>query len=122
MDVRPPPTLSQEDRGAVESFVSAARRHFGERLLRVVLYGSKARGDSHSESDLDLLVMLRGGRSVDWRDARATSFLAADVGLESGVDVSAKCVCSERFDREAAEPAGFASRVSREGFALWQAS
>lgn len=116
------PLLSSGDRRAVEHFLLAARRHFGDRLLRVVLYGSKARGDSHSESDLDLLVVLRGHGGVDWRDARAASFLAADVGLETCVDVAAKCVSSEHFDREAAAPAGFARRVSREGVTLWQAS
>ncbi|MGH7860282.1 MAG: nucleotidyltransferase domain-containing protein [Candidatus Binatia bacterium] len=122
MEVREPPTLPLEVRDAIERFVSAARRHFGDRLSRVVLYGSRARGDEHHESDVDLLLILRGGGSADWRDARAASFLAADVGLESGVDVSAKCISAERFDREARETTGFASRVSREGLAVWQAS
>jgi len=33
---------------------------FRERLKGVVLYGSEARGESSSESDLDLLVLLTG--------------------------------------------------------------
>jgi predicted nucleotidyltransferase len=122
MPAQPAPFLSPEDQRAAEHFLSAARGHFGDRLFRVILYGSKARGDAHSESDLDLLVVLRGHGGVDWRDARAASFLAADVALETGVDVAAKCVSSERFDREAAEPVGFATRVSREGITLWQVS
>jgi predicted nucleotidyltransferase len=122
MPAQPAPFLSPEDQRAAERFLSAARGHFGDRLARVVLYGSKARGDAHSESDLDLLVVLRGHGGVDWRDARAASFLAADVALETGVDVAAKCVSSERFDREAAEPVGFATRVSREGITLWRVS
>jgi predicted nucleotidyltransferase len=122
MHVQVASSLSPEDRLAVERFLAAARQHFGGRLLQVVLYGSKARGDGHSESDLDLLVVLRGDGGVEWRDARAASFLAADVGLETGVDVAAKCVSSERFNREAAEPVGFATRVWREGITLWQAS
>jgi predicted nucleotidyltransferase len=103
----------------VEAFVSSVARRFGERLDRIILYGSKARGDDHLESDLDLLVVLRGEARVDWRDARELSFLAADVGLETGVNVSAKCISVERYDGEAAEPVGFASRVAREGLTLW---
>lgn len=122
MEFRRLPTLSHEDQIAVERFISAARQRFGDRLQQVVLYGSKARGSGHSESDLDLLVILRGDHGVDWRDARAASFLAADVGLETGVDVAAKCISWERFGHETAEPVGFASRVSREGVTLWQAS
>lgn len=33
---------------------------YGDRLARLVLYGSHARGDAHDESDIDVLVVLRG--------------------------------------------------------------
>jgi hypothetical protein len=111
--------LSDDDRRAAEAFVSAAVAQFGDRLDRIILYGSKARGDDHPESDLDVLVVLHGKAQPDWCDARGLSFLAADVGLETGVDVSAKCISAERFDDAAAEPVGFASRIAREGVILW---
>ena len=34
--------------------------HFGERLLGIALFGSRARGDARSESDLDLFVVASG--------------------------------------------------------------
>ncbi len=55
---------------------------FGNRLAGIVLYGSKARGDSHPDSDIDLLVLLYGPieRAHErWRLAG----LAADIGLET---------------------------------------
>jgi len=36
------------------------RDAFGERLHRLILYGSHARGDATEESDVDLLVVLKG--------------------------------------------------------------
>ena len=33
---------------------------YGDRLARVVLYGSYARGDARPDSDVDLIVVLRG--------------------------------------------------------------
>ncbi|MEZ4701961.1 MAG: nucleotidyltransferase domain-containing protein [Rhodothermales bacterium] len=36
------------------------RQHYGERLSHVVLYGSHARGDARPDSDVDVLVVLKG--------------------------------------------------------------
>lgn len=41
-------------------YVEALGRHFGERLVSVVLFGSRARGEARSESDIDMLIVVRG--------------------------------------------------------------
>ncbi|MEG4457023.1 nucleotidyltransferase domain-containing protein [Microcoleus sp. N9_A1] len=33
---------------------------YGDRLTQMVLYGSQARGDAHPDSDIDVLVVLKG--------------------------------------------------------------
>lgn len=50
--------LPPEDRRAVEWFRDDVRTEFGERVRDMRLYGSKARGDDHEESDIDILVLL----------------------------------------------------------------
>jgi predicted nucleotidyltransferase len=42
----------------VEGLVSAFKGVFGDRLVSLVLYGSYARGDYRSDSDIDLIVVL----------------------------------------------------------------
>lgn len=57
--------LSPEDRRAVEQFREGIRHRFGSRLRDLRLFGSKARGDDHDESDIDILVLLDGCNGVD---------------------------------------------------------
>lgn len=58
-------------RAALDEFKAGAQRAFGERFLRVVLFGSYARGLVHADSDVDLLVLITarqpgdGHRAVD---------------------------------------------------------
>jgi uncharacterized protein len=40
-------------------FRKALGEIYGDRLERVMLYGSRARGDAHAESDYDVAVFLR---------------------------------------------------------------
>jgi predicted nucleotidyltransferase len=48
------------DKDAVAKAVKAElQRLYGERLAKVILYGSYARGDAHEESDMDFLVVLK---------------------------------------------------------------
>jgi uncharacterized protein len=58
---------------------------YGDRLEQVILYGSYARGDTHAESDVDVLVVLNG--PVDsGREIRRMSDIRINVGL--GFDVA----------------------------------
>ncbi|MFI5403079.1 MAG: nucleotidyltransferase domain-containing protein [Planctomycetota bacterium] len=52
-------TLAPAEQRVVTAFARRLREHFGDRLARVVLFGSRARGDVTEESDIDLLVLLR---------------------------------------------------------------
>lgn len=42
----------------VEIFAEEAKRIYGSKLKEIILYGSCARGDFDSDSDIDLLVLL----------------------------------------------------------------
>ena len=41
-------------------YVEVLERHFGDRLVSVVLFGSRARGEARPGSDIDILVVVRG--------------------------------------------------------------
>jgi uncharacterized protein len=46
---------------ALDELKTALRGQFGERLPRVVLFGSYARGTAHTESDVDVSVVVSPG-------------------------------------------------------------
>lgn len=62
---------------ALKRFRDALDKIYGERIERVVLFGSRARGDAHADSDYDVAVFLRG--SNDWGAERNR---LADLGTQ----------------------------------------
>jgi predicted nucleotidyltransferase len=52
-------SLTEDERRAVDRFVDLLSKAFGQRLVSVWLYGSRARGERpHDESDVDVLVVV----------------------------------------------------------------
>ena len=78
----PPPV-----RAALEEAKARLEALYGERLDRVVLYGSHARGDARPDSDVDLLVVLRGSYEP-YAEIRQTGAIRLDLSLRHGVDVA----------------------------------
>jgi len=60
---------------------------YGERLRAVYLYGSRARGDHHRDSDVDIVIVL--DQIGDYgEDLRRSSDIASDLSLEHDLAVS----------------------------------
>ena len=50
---------------------------YGDRLRRVILYGSHARGEAHEESDVDVLVVLESPVENSYQEIKRTSEIQA---------------------------------------------
>jgi predicted nucleotidyltransferase len=64
-------------------FRAALETLYGERLERAVLFGSRARGDAHADSDYDVAVFLRD-LTDRWGEARRLSVIETDILAETG--------------------------------------
>lgn len=52
--------LTPEERDWVRTFRDSVRERYGERIRDLRIFGSRVRGDTHEESDIDLLVLVDG--------------------------------------------------------------
>lgn len=73
-------------RTEVVNQISKAIRRL-EPTATVILYGSEARGDARSDSDIDVLVLLEGDRRDLKREDRLSGALY-DIELATGLSVS----------------------------------
>ena len=99
----------------LDSVLSALREGmeqvYGERLVRMVLYGSRARGDAESGSDIDVLIVLAG--TVDpGEEISRTGGLIADLLLQFGEVISCVFMDEDRFMRREGP---FLRNVRKEG-------
>jgi len=62
---------------------------YGERLERVVLFGSRARGDARPDSDYDIAIFLHdlGSR---WDELGVLAHISTEILYQTGADISAK--------------------------------
>ena len=78
--------------------------------MRVIMFGSQARGDATKESDIDLLVILP---SIDAKTTRLASDVAWEVGFDAGRVISAIPDTEEQMKRFAFLP--FYRTIEQEG-------
>ncbi len=72
---------------------------YGDRLVKLVLYGSQARGDADLESDIDVMVVLRGPVDLDVEWKRTDDFVG-NLCLENDVLVSPIYVSEVNYNTE----------------------
>ncbi|MBI2941013.1 MAG: nucleotidyltransferase domain-containing protein [Chloroflexi bacterium] len=86
---------------------------YGPRLVRLVLFGSHARGDAEPESDIDVLVVLEG--AVDpGEEISRTGRAVAELSLKHDTVISCTFVSRDRYLNEQSP---FLMNVRREGIA-----
>ena len=70
--------LTAEETTWLEQYKHALAERFPGLVEEIILFGSKARGDAHEDSDIDLLVIIREG---DWRLKRKVGEVGHDFAI-----------------------------------------
>jgi len=69
-------------------FRAALGEIYGDRLERVVLYGSRARGDHRPDSDYDIAVFIKDPGTLG-EEIRRLASLTTDILIDTGAVISA---------------------------------
>ena len=91
--------MSEQLQNLLSELRSRFEALYGPRLVRLVLFGSHARGDAEPGSDIDVLVVLEGAvRSGE--EIRRTLNDVAELSLENNVLFSCVFVSRDRYENE----------------------
>lgn len=88
---------------------------YGDRLAKVILYGSYARGDFHEESDIDFLVVLKDEEINTGFELRFMNQPIFKISLENDVIISNHPTTLKRLENSQFL---FYQNVRKEGIAL----
>lgn len=96
----------------------SAKDVLGDKLEKVYLFGSYARGDYDEESDIDIMVLADILPEDAYKTRRKIRNHTGDLGLEYDVVTSIRIVCSDNF-REYVKVLPLYMNVQREGVELY---
>lgn len=108
------PSLSNEEVLALSKLKEKAKESF--HVVKIILFGSKARGDSNKESDVDLLMLVEEPKTFESRSK--LSDINFDVLMQYDVDLSPMLENIEDWDKGVSVTPMFKNSVLREGVEL----
>ena len=94
-------------------FRAALDEAYGDRIDRVVLFGSRARGDARPNSDYDVAVFLKDMNSF-WQESGVIAAIETEILMDEGVVINALPFAEGSYR----ERTGFMGEVRREGIDL----
>jgi len=74
--------------GIAQRVCKAARESLGEKLVKVILYGSFARGDYDEESDIDIMILADVPQEDTYAESMKISKLLKGIDLDFDLLVS----------------------------------
>ncbi len=102
-----------------KSVVKAAVELLEDKVYKIILYGSYARGDFDSESDIDIMILLNCTAEEVKKYRKRISMLASRIGLENDIEVSLLLRDKASFE-ERLTFLPFYQNVQKEGVALYE--
>lgn len=108
--------LDPREVNALKELVAGLRRRFPGVIRHVLLFGSKARGESDPESDIDLLIVVE---DYNWTLEKEITRLTTETDYAFGVVVSDHVISKARFHQMGSRREPLYHSIERDGIDLW---
>lgn len=105
--------MAVQDDPILKRFRAELDKVYGDRLVRVVLFGSRARGDARPDSDYDVAVFLRDPDSF-WTESGRLAQVETDILYDTLAVINALPFDKKAYDSQTM----FMGEVRREGVPL----
>lgn len=107
--------LSPVEQRAVQMFKDRVCQQLGGQVVDFTLFGSRARGESHEDSDVDILVRMTSAPTA----LRGAIFeIAADILVEYDVDISPLVMSEAQYRSMLARERLLPQEIERDGVPL----
>ena len=113
--------MSQAMQHLIEQYLSEVKKIYGPYLQAVILYGSYARGDFKTDSDIDLMFLLDLPDSDLKAYSRKLSYMSYDFNLDNDLDIKPIAKNKEHFTKWRTNYPFYAN-IYKEGVILYGAA
>lgn len=107
--------LSVKEKIALKDFACEAKNILGDNLVKILLYGSKARGDFHKDSDIDVALIVK---RKNWKEKSQILDLVYHVDLKHGIFISPRLLPQKILNAFIWRKTPFILNLKREGTLL----
>ena len=111
--------LTASERAGLAVFIEELQQKYPDDLLQVVLFGSKARGDFHDQSDLDILVVIHVSNDEYWQYWNKIVNIASKIELTYDLVFSLIIKNEADFKTMQYQKSLFARVIQQDGIELW---
>lgn len=102
-------------RAVIEEFKRRIEQRHPHELIRLVVFGSQARGEATTDSDIDILAVVN---SQDWELGDVIRDLGYELEIEHGLVLSIQVMSQQRYGERVALGSTFLKNIEREGLAV----
>lgn len=113
--------MPQSMQHLIEQYTIQIRKIYGKHLRKVILYGSYARGDFSSDSDVDIMILLDMSDLELKKYSQQLSHMTYDFNLDNDIDIK-PIAKSEQHFRKWVVNYPFYANINKEGVVLYGAA
>ena len=101
----------------LQKLIQIYRSVYGENLVQVILYGSYARGDYHTDSDVDVVAIVHGDRKTLQQQLKKVWDSSCELELEYDTILSPTVIPYEEF-KQYQKDLPYYRNISQEGVVI----